>query len=122
MKIKHETPAIVVKYTRVCDFCKGVSPEGDKLPCLRERVQPCLICGRDVCRRCSGAYDSEYLEPDHYIGDNPSYVCNECWEIGKKYTKQILELRNNMSEIENELMDKWTEQAKAKALNTMDTL
>ena len=118
MKIKHETSTVIVKYTRVCDFCKGVSPEGEKLHYLRKRVQPCLICGRDVCRMCGGAYDSDYLEPDHYIGDYPSYVCNECWEIGKKYIAQILELRN----VEEKLMDEWEEKAKAKALNTMDTL
>jgi len=86
----------------LCDIC------GSKNIPFVNRINPCCICGKDVCVKCSIVTDHWMLEDGEYLGDYPEHYCRECWEKGKPIVEQILHCRHE----ERNLWGQWQKECR----------
>lgn len=69
-----------IEHHKYCDVC-GVEIN-TRLACSDAQ---CQICRKDICEKCIGT------EKDTF-GDYREVWCINCWEIGRKYLPDIIEL------------------------------
>lgn len=74
--------------------------------------QPCMICGRGVCRKCRwGINEWECTLTDKspsFGGDYPlEYICIECWEKGIAFRREIQTVRCKAEYEEGRLWEEW---------------
>ena len=93
MKIKKEERKVEV-YSYVCDFCNT--------EVSTNRV--CSICGKNIC------YEHSNYDPREY-GDYPTKYCGDCFNVGKKYLKQIENEENKHNIIIEKLENNWIDEA-----------
>ncbi len=85
---------IVEIYSYVCDFCNT--------EVSTNRV--CSICGKNIC------YEHSNYDPREY-GDYPTKYCDVCFNIGKKYLKQMDLERDKYDIIIEKLENDWKNEA-----------
>jgi len=80
-----------------CDICDAAS-----------NGRTCCMCKRDICSEHTVEYESDCgLETPQFNSDYPERMCTECWEKGEKVRSQIMMIRNQSEEMEDNLWKEW---------------